>query len=271
MNTYTIIILTKNEATIIEKCIDAIPKGIKCVILDSGSTDNTKEIVTKRNIDFFEHIMPNFIISEQRNWALKNLPILTDWVMFLDADEYISDNLNNKILEEINSSSHNAYRLTPRYIFWGKWMKRLQGYPNWHDRLLKRKEVSIVGGVWEKFDDNADVGYIHIPYDHYANIKGFKNWLERHNRYSDWDAKKTFEYLYNDGDIGTKRKYKLRKVSAKMWWFRPWARCFYMYFIRLGFLEGWQAFYLVMHYFIYEYMIVFKIIELKRIYKNKKL
>lgn len=261
---YTIIILTKNEGSIIQRCLDHIPLGVDCIVLDSGSTDNTIELCRKQGITVVEHSMNPFIISEQRNWALKNLPIKTDWVMFLDADEIISYDLNQEILKRIKENTHNAYRLTPKYIFWGKWMKRIQGYPNWHDRLLKRKEVSIVGGVWEKFDDNAKVGFIRIPYDHYANIKGFKNWLERHDRYSDWDAQKIFEYLNKGSEIGEVRKVRLRKIAAKLWWLRPWARSFNMYFLRLGFLEGWRAFYLVMLYFFYEYMIVFKLIELKR-------
>lgn len=268
---YSIIILTKNEGTIIDNCIKNLPDGVDCYVVDSGSTDNTKEIVVKNSKNYFEHILTPFIISEQRNWALKNLPIKTKWVMFLDADEIIPPELHSTILEQISTNNYNAYRLTPKFIFWGKWMKRLQGFPNWHDRLLKKDEVSIVGGVWETFDDSAKIGYIDIPYNHYANCKGFESWLEKHSRYSSWDADKTFNYLYGDGKIHEKRKVGLRKVAAKLWWMRPWVRAFYMYFIRLGFIEGWQAFYLVMHYFIYEYMIVFKIIEKKRIAKGKSL
>lgn len=266
---YSIVILTKNEGSIIGKCLDSLPKNVDCFVLDSGSSDNTKDIVVSKNIHYAENIMKKFIISEQRNWALKNLPIKTEWVLFIDADEFISEELHLKIIDCTEQKTFNAYRLTPKFIFWGKWMKRLQGYPNWHDRLLHKDEVSIVGGVWEKFDEAAKVGYINIPYDHYANIKGFDSWLEKHNRYASWDAEKTFEYLYKNGDIGTSRKKKLRKIAAKLWWLRPWIRVFYMYFIRLGFLEGWQAFYLVLHYFFYEYMIVFKIIERKRLSNNK--
>lgn len=269
---YSVIILTKNEGSIIDKCLDSIPKSVECFVLDSGSTDNTKEIVISRGAHYQQHVLNPFIISEQRNWALKNLPIKTEWVLFLDADEYIPQELHEEILSKISTEEYNAYRLTPKFIFWGKWMKRLQGYPNWHDRLLRKDEVSIEGGVWEKFDEKANVGYINIPYDHYANIKGFESWLEKHNRYSSWDAQKTFDYIYlKDNNIGTQRKVKLRKIAAKFWWLRPWARCFYMYFIRLGFLEGWRAFYLVMHYFFYEYMIVFKIIEKKRLAKGLSL
>lgn len=268
---YTIIILTKNESEIIEKCLQSLPKGIDYIVLDSGSIDDTKKIVENNNVAFYEHQISPFVISDQRNWALKHLPIKTEWVLFLDADEFISEKLHMEILTRIKDKNYNAYRMTPKFIFWGKWMKRLQGYPNWHDRLLKKDEVRIVGGVWEKFDENAKVGFIDIPYEHYANCKGFESWLEKHNRYSSWDAKNTYAYLYQGEKLNEVRKVKLRKISSKIWWLKPWIRCFYMYFVRLGFLEGWRAFYLVMLYFIYEYMTVFKIIELKRINNGKTL
>ena len=268
---YTIVILTKNENDIISKCLDAIPYGVDCFVLDSGSTDGTKETVLSKGFHYSEHLMSEFIISEQRNWALRNLEIKTEWVLFLDADEYISNELHEKILSVIENGTFNAYRLNPKFIFWGKWMKRLQGYPNWHDRLLKKDEVSIVGGVWESFDQSAKVGYIDIPYDHHANIKGFKYWLEKHDRYSSWDAQNTYKFLYEGKEFSTTRKVRMRRMAARLWWIRPWGRCFYMYFIRLGFLEGWRAFYLVLLYFIYEYMIVIKIIELKRLNSHKDL
>lgn len=271
MNTYSVIILTKNEESIIGTCIESLPNNIPCFVLDSGSTDNTKDVVIASGALYYENKIQPFIISEQRNWALKNLPIETEWVLFLDADEYIPEDLHLEILNKIQSNEFDAYRMTPKFMFWGKWMKRIQGYPNWHDRLLKKDKVSIIGGVWEKFDDKANVGLIKIPYEHYANIKGFESWLEKHDRYSSWDAQKTFDYLYKGTNIGAVRKKKLRTISAKLWWLRPWARCFYMYFIRLGFLEGWRAFYFTMLYFLYEYMIVFKIIELKRKYKGKSI
>lgn len=271
VNSYSIIILTKNEGDIIEFCLKRIPVGIDCFVLDSGSTDDTKEKCLKYGIPFCEHKLEPFIIAEQRNWALKNLEIETEWVLFLDADEYISNELHTYILSVIENTIFNAYRLTPKFIFWGKWMRRLQGYPNWHDRLLKKGEVTIVGGVWESFCSSAQVGYIDIPYDHHANIKGFKYWLEKHDRYSSWDALNTYKFLYEGKELSTTRKVWLREMAAKLWWIRPWIRCFYMYFIRLGFLEGWRAFYLVLLYFIYEYMIVIKIIELKRLNSHKDL
>lgn len=267
MNKYSIIILTKNEGDIIDICLKNIPEGIDCFVLDSGSTDNTKEKCLKCGVSFYEHKLHPFIHAEQRSWALKNLPIKTEWILFLDADEVIPLELHQEILSRIQDSRYVAYRLAPKYMFWGKWLKRTQGYPEWHDRLLKRGEVWITGGVWESFDSWDKVGYIDIPYIHNANIKGFDAWLEKNNWYTTWDAQEIFQYLVEKKPFETKKKVKLRILAAKHWKLLPWARFFYKYVFHLGFLEGWRAFYYCMLWFISDYMTVIKIIELQR--KNK--
>ena len=270
--TYSVIILTKNEEVNIANCINSIPNECDVVVLDSGSTDKTELISRNSGAKFYTHIQSGpFLIADQRNWGLKNCQLNNKWVLFLDADEEMNINLHQKIIFNIKSTVFNAYKMTPKYLYWGKWLKLTQGYPNWHDRLLKKDEVWIEGGVWEHFNEQAQVGYIRIPYNHYANSKGFSDWLERHDRYSSWDAETINEYLKHNRGIGTVRKVVLRKLLAKIWLIRPFLRFFHMYIIRLGFLEGWRSLFFCFNYFLYEFMIVVKIIELKRLEAGKKL
>jgi len=270
--TYSVIILTKNEEVNIENCINSIPNECDVVVLDSGSTDKTELISKSSGAKFYTHIQSGpFLIADQRNWGLKNCQLNNQWVLFLDADEEMNVNLHQKIIFNIKSNVFNAYKMTPKYLYWGKWLKLTQGYPNWHDRLLKKDEVWIEGGVWEHFNEEAQFGYIRIPYNHYANSKGFSDWLERHNRYSSWDAETINEYLNHNIGIGTVRKVVLRKLLAKIWPIRPFLRFFHMYVIRLGFLEGWRSLFFCFNYLFYEFMIVVKIIELKRLKAGKKL
>lgn len=274
MERYSIIILTKNEGDIIEICIENIPQSIDCFVLDSGSTDDTKAKCLKCGIPFYEHQITPFLISEQRNWALENIPLKTDWVLFLDADEIVPLELHQEILSRIQDANYIAYRLAPKYMFWGKWLKRTQGYPNWHDRLLRKDKIRFTGGVWESFDSSDfedKIAYIHIPYIHNANIKGFEAWLEKNDRYTSWDAREIFYYLTENRTFSTKNKVTLRALSAKYWKLLPWARFFYKYIFHLGFLEGWRAFYYCILWFISDYMIVIKIIELKRKSKGEEL
>lgn len=265
----TAVILTLNEALNLERCISSVNWCDDILIVDSGSTDCTQDEGKRLGVRVLEHIQPSpFKIDVQRNWALDNGEIKTEWVLFLDADEEVPHTTRDSIREVIGKSdSHfNAYEMTPRYLFWGKWLKRTQGYPNWHPRLLKAKEVRFAGGVWEHFEDGAKVSRIAEPYEHYANSKGLSDWLKRHDRYSSWDAQKVIEFL-ESGDprsLGTTRKLRLRQIAAKLWPLRPFARFFQMYFYRFGFVEGIPALVFCLLYAFYEFMTVVKIVEIRR-------
>ncbi|MEH2455232.1 glycosyltransferase family 2 protein [Nostoc sp.] len=262
-------ILTKNEVCNLNRCIDSLQWCQEIIVVDSGSTDGTIQLAESLGAKVFTHIpsLP-FKISEQRNWALQNCNLKSEWVLFIDADEVIPSNLATEVQRicSANNQQYNAYELPARYLFWGKWLKLTQGYPNWHSRLLKLGEVTFTGGVWEHLASGAKVGRINIPYDDYANSKGFGDWLERHDRYSSWDAQKVVEFLETGkaSALGTERKLKLRLLAAKLWFIRPIIRFLQMYFLRLGFLEGITAVIFCLLYAMYEFMIVVKIIELRR-------
>ncbi|MHC5765043.1 MAG: glycosyltransferase family 2 protein [Nostoc sp.] len=263
------VILTRNEVCNLNRCIDSLQWCQEIIVLDSGSTDGTIQLAESLGTKIFTHIpLPPFKISEQRNWALQNCNLKSEWVLFIDADEVVPSNLATEIQRvcSANNQQHNAYELPARYLFWGKWLKLTQGYPNWHSRLLKLGEVTFTGGVWEHFASDAKVGRINIPYDHYANSKGFRDWLERHDHYSSWDAQNVVDFLETGkaSALGTERKLKLRLLAAKLWFLRPIARFIQMYFLRLGFLEGTTALIFCLLYAMYEFMIVIKIIELRR-------
>jgi len=265
----TAIILTLNEAGNLPRCIASLRWCREVLVIDSGSSDETCTVAKKLGARVLLHKPEGrFLISEQRNWVLVQGGISTPWVLFIDADEEVPEDLAKDIITRCTDekSSFHAYELTPRYLFWGRWLKLCQGYPNWHARLLRLGTVVFSGGVWEQFDKREQVGCIQIPYNHYANSKGLSDWLERHDRYSTWDAEKIVAYL-NSGqtkDLETGRKLQLRILAAKLWPLRPLARWFHMYVWRLGFLEGFPGFVFCLLLFFYEVMVVVKVIELKR-------
>ncbi len=267
--TVSAIILTKNEATNLSRCIASLRWCKEIVVLDSGSLDGTQGLAMQMGARVFtHHPHPPFNFADQRNWALEHCALQGTWVLFVDADEVIPVELARAIQEVCSAGDtlYNAYELTPRYLYWGKWLRRTQGYPNWHARLLKRGEVVFMGGVWEHFAPGARVGRIKIPYDHYANSKGLSDWLERHDRYSSWEAKRVFDFLEtgNASALGTQRKLRLRLCAARIWPLRPFLRFSHMYILRLGFLEGIPALVFCFLYTIYEFMIMVKIVELRR-------
>jgi len=271
------VVLALDEAANLPRCLASLAFSREIVVVDSGSSDGTGEIAAALGAKVFTHVQEGpFNIAEQRNWALDHCELSGDWVLFLDADEVVPTDLARELTRICapGGTDKDAFELTPRYLFWGKWLRRTQGYPNWHPRLVARGRARFAGGVWEHFAEGARAGRVEIPYDHYANSKGFSDWLARHDRYSTWDAGKTIEFLASPDNahaLGTIRKLRLRKLAARLWPVRPFARFFLMYVLRGGFTEGFAALMFCLMYFFYECMIVIKIIEQKRLRRGEPL
>ena len=264
--TITGVVLTLNEEHDLARALRSLVWCDELLVVDSGSTDRTKEIAQQCGARFVEHIQsPPFLITKQRNWALDNAGLKSDWVLFLDADEEVGAKLADQIRLCIDSPvAADAYELTPRYWFLGKWLKRTQGYPNWHPRLVRRGRVHFEGGVWESFSDLVNSSRIVEPYEHYAFSKGLDDWLITHSRYADWEAKSIFSYLTNRNakSFMTKRSLRMRRLTANIWPFRPLFRFAQKYVLQLGFTEGWQAFVFCSLMAFYEVMVGIKLILL---------
>lgn len=269
------VVLTLNEEQDIERALRSLTWCDELLVVDSGSTDRTQKVVEQLGVKFVQHRQaPPFLITEQRNWALDNAGLTSEWILFLDADEEIGSELASKIIECIELSSRfDAFELTPRYWFFGKWLKRTQGYPNWHPRLLKRSVVNFQGGVWESFSDNATIGRILVPYEHYAFSKGINNWTITHLRYADREAQDVLKFLVerSSSALSTKRSLMLRVLFSQAWPLRPIARFSQKYILQLGFTESWQGLLFSLLMSFYELMVVIKILEYRRLARGRQL
>jgi glycosyltransferase involved in cell wall biosynthesis len=265
----TAVILTKNEAANIGECLRDLRWCRERIVVDSGSTDDTVRIAQEEGaVVLVNKPEGHFRFSEQRNWTMANARLSTRWVLFIDADERVPEPLREAIAATIekDGGGFDSYELPAQFMFWGRWLKRTQGYPNWHARLLRVGAPGFAGGVWEHFAEGSRIGRLHQPYLHFANSKGFGEWLERHARYADWDARTIHGYLVTgrSEELRTARKLRLRRLFARLWPLRPLFRFVHMYFLRLGFIEGVPALAFCLMYFFYEFMIVVRIVELRR-------
>lgn len=266
------IVLTLNEEANVACALRSLAWCDELVVVDSGSTDATHSISQSYFARFYFHQQkPPFLITDQRNWALANCELTSDWVLFLDADEEVGPTLVETIMQTISSTEvYDAFELAPRYWFLGKWIKHTQGYPNWHPRLVRRCGVHFVGGVWEAFSPGVNVGRIYEPYEHYAFSKGIDDWIDRHKRYADWDARFVVNLLHG-GHKYNARSQALRILSSRLWPFKPITRFFYKYFYKLGFLDGWQGLLFSCMMSMYELIVVVKILEYKATSDGKRL
>jgi len=262
------VVLTLNEEQDLGRALKSLSWCDELLVLDSGSTDLTQQVAELYQATFLQHCQdPPFLITNQRNWALENCGLSSDWVLFLDADEEVAPKLVQEIQTCVRScTSFDAYELTPRYWFLGRWLKRTQGYPNWHPRLIRRGYTRFEGGVWESFAEGSKVGRISVPYEHYAFSKGFDDWLERHRRYASWDAEQIVAFLTtrSGATLATRRWRRIRLILSQLWWLRPPLRFLQKYVLQAGFLEGWQGLLFALMMAGYELMTVIKVIELLR-------
>ena len=122
----SVIILTYNEELHIRRCLEnVLPFAKKIYVVDCFSTDNTQMIASELSAEVVEHKWPGNQ-AEQFNWALENLPIDTQWVLRLDADEYLLPELVTELQEKLPTLPDDVSGIifNRRHIFMGQWMKR---------------------------------------------------------------------------------------------------------------------------------------------------
>ncbi len=107
MQTLTVIIPTYNEENYIEDCLRSVSFADQIIVIDSFSTDGTQAIVKKYNCELIQRKFDNF--SNQKNEAIKAAK--GNWVLFVDADERVTEKLKIEIKKTINHSKHDAYKI----------------------------------------------------------------------------------------------------------------------------------------------------------------
>jgi glycosyltransferase involved in cell wall biosynthesis len=273
------VVLTKNEEINLPVCLPHLSGWVDdLVVVDSGSTDQTVSLAEDYGARVYLHRMQDFVISKQRNWALSNCDIRSEWILFVDADEVITSSLKQEIDSKITSAPDEivGFRLCFKFVFMGRWLKHVGTFPVWHDRLARRGRVRFVGigGVRECFDPTCGkVGYIDEPYLHYGFNKGIAAWIRRHNRYSSDiapyvnEARKNpieWKAVANGSKDLRAHKRTLEALSARVLWFSPFLRFIYLYLFRKGFLDGVPGFLYAMMVAQYQFMIYLKVCELER-------
>ncbi len=276
----SVIILTLNEELNLEKCLRSVSGWVsEIIVVDSYSTDKTLEIAKRYNARVVQH--PFKYQADQFNWALDNVPIKTEWILRLDADEYLLPELREEIAEMLPKTPQdvNGYYMKRRVIFMGRWIKHGGYYPVWFLRLFRKEkgryenremdEHLIVEGKTVKLEHNF--------VDH--NLKGLNEWIARHNNYSACEARAYLKFLNlassQDARLGGQVAKKRRAKNELYYKMPPFFRALlywkYRYFLRLGFLDGKEG--LIFHFlqgFWYRFLVDAKLYEYKRSKKRNR-
>ena len=188
----TVVILTLNEEKNLPYALENVVGWAKEVfVLDSGSTDKTVEIAEKMGARVFYRKFDTY--ARQRNYAIRELPIETEWMMFLDADEYLLPELKKEVAETLEENpEENGFYMRRRFHFMGRWIKHGGYYPVILLRLFRPEYAKVVRDINEQIVVEGKTG--HLKYDFVdENHKGIFDWIEKHNRYSTFEAKALIE------------------------------------------------------------------------------
>lgn len=224
----TFIILTKNEEKNIEACIQSAKDIAKrIIIVDCGSTDNTKEIAIENGAEVVFHEWCGH--ANQFNWALDNCNIATNWVFRLDADERVSEELKREIQNLSDVSSVDGYSMRWRVYFMNKWIKHGGTHKPYFLRLFRYGKGRVENKIMdEHIIVDGNVKQLKNDLIHY-DYKGLDAWLSKHIWYSNLEIE-----TYKQNSINNKRGfyYKLPLFLRARLYF------VYRYYFQLGFLDG---------------------------------
>jgi glycosyltransferase involved in cell wall biosynthesis len=272
----TALILTLNEEGNIGACLESLRWAAEVLVVDSLSTDRTVAIAKGLGARVFSHVFDGY--ARQRNWALENLPFSNEWVLMLDADERVPNELAEEIARIVGTIEVDraGYYVKFRLFFLGRWLKHGGLYPTWLLRLFKRHRVRIEERpLNEHVILDGEAGYLQNPFDHCDN-QTLSHWILKHDRYSTLEAE---EYLrerfgggYQDsirtGFWGTQAQRK-RWLRLHVWnrlplLLRPFLFFFRNYILKRGFLDGEPGFiYHVLWSFWYPFLSDAKILEIQ--------
>lgn len=270
----SLVILTYNEELNLEKCLKSVEGLVsEIIIIDSGSTDKTKEIAEKYGAKFVVHEFKNQ--ADQFNWALDNVEINGDWVMRLDADEELLSELKDEIEEKLPKldSKVNGVVLRRRVYFMGKWISHGGYYPTCLMRIFRKGTGMSENREMDEhlvLKSGEEVVFENDFID--DNKKDLTFWIAKHNGYASREARATLQKHKDslEGSFSGSQAEKKRWLKEKIYnnfplFVRPFFYYIYRYIFRLGFLDGKEGF--IFHFlqaFWYRFLVDAKIFELKR-------
>lgn len=232
MSGITVVILTKNEEQNIAGAIqNAKSLSTNVLVVDSGSTDKTLELASGNGAKVVFREWDNDF-SAQRNFALEHVD--TEWVLFLDADERLNEQLVSEIKKVVETGSVAMYRFIRRNSAFGKDFKYGVLGSDSVIRLFPKDKVQWQDKVHERPVGDLPVITLKGYMKHYT-YRTFDQYIQKMNQYSSIGAQNYYD--------------KHKKVSILGdFIFRPFFAFFKMYVLKKGFLEGWLGFVLCLNY-----------------------
>lgn len=279
----SVLIPAKNEELNLPACLESLALADEIFMVDSQSEDRSCEIAENFGAKVVQFQF-NGHWPKKKNWSLDNLPFRNEWVLIVDCDERITPELWEEISQVIKNPEHQGYYLNRKVFFLNKWIRYGGKYPDWNMRLFKHQAGRYENLHTEDIPNTGDnevhehvilqgtPGYLKNDMLH-IDFRDIYHWLERHNRYSNWEARVYYNLLVGNDQkdsIGARlfgtavqRKRFLKRIWVRLP-LKPLLRFIVCYVIRLGFLDGKPGYIYARLLSQYEYQIGVKLYELRQ-------
>ena len=285
MNDISVLILTNNENLHLERCLRSLNFFAKKIyIVDSFSTDNTLEIANSFGVEVKQNTWTNY--AKQFNWGLENFTFETDWIMRMDADEYVTKELAEEINSKLGSLPSNitGVILKRRVYFMNRWIKHGGYYPTYLLRIW-RNGKGICEERWMdehiKLTEGDTIVFDNDIID--DNLNNLTWWTNKHNNYATREAIDLLNIKYKflksdsiDAELSQQQDKRKRWFKEKLYtrvplFVRPFLYFIYRYIFKLGFLDGIPG--LIWHFlqgFWYRFLVDAKVYDIERRARKEK-
>lgn len=254
----SVLIPARNESANLAACLASVAFCDEIVVVDSDSTDGTQEIARRAGATVVNFRWDG-TFPKKKNWALARVPWRHEWVFIIDADERATPEMEAAMRAIVADASppHAGYYVNRRFWFMDGWLNHCGYFPSWNLRFLRHRlgrYEQIAGTADTQSGDNevhehvvlqGSAGYLPGVMAHYA-FPDIGTWVEKHNRYSNWEAKLQCDATGAGADeeaiepsLARKRRWRRLAWSLP---FRPTLRFLYHYVWRAGFLDGYRGY-----------------------------
>jgi glycosyltransferase involved in cell wall biosynthesis len=226
MSSLSVILITKNEDHNIRDCLSTIVWAEEVIVVDGGSTDTT----VSRAREFTDKV---FVRPWEGYGAAKNFALAqatNDWVLWLDADERVTDQLKDEIKHvlEVDDGAVAAYSMPRRANFLGRWILHCGWYPGRVTRLFRRSSGRFTEArVHERLEIQGRTGELRSDLLHYTD-PSLSHYLDKFNKYTSLASEELNE---------EHKQFHIGQVTVRPFW-----TFFKMYFLQRGFLDGIEGF-----------------------------
>ncbi|MFZ0686519.1 MAG: glycosyltransferase family 2 protein [Terriglobales bacterium] len=251
----SVIVPVRNEGHNLRRCLESLQSAGEVYVIDSQSTDDTAAIAESHGAKVVQFRYAGGW-PKKRQWAMDTLPLAYDWILLLDADEVLTPELAEEIQQAIQDRRVNGYYIALQMHFLGRRLRH-SGASFWKLSLFRKGLGRYECRLQDQDASMADMEvHEHVvvtgatrklahPLIHH-NVESLYRYFQKHNEYSNWEARVWFEGSRNSNDEEIRAAFWGTQAQRRRWLRRhflmlpgsPILFFLYKYMLKLGFLDG---------------------------------